>query len=176
VTAKRLPAAITGASAQAVRLMAASLLAGALASCSSLPLPGPSSGGPVSAVAVDQRSAQALISSYRASHGLSAVELDPALQKVAQRQAEAMAEANELSHEVDGALPRRLARGGADRSAAIENVSGGYSSLDSAILSWKRSPHHNENLLFPPMRRMGIAAASAPKTRFKTFWSLVMTN
>lgn len=87
-----------------------------------------------------------------------------------------MAQANELSHDIDGALPRRLASGGADRGAAIENVSAGYSTLESVILGWKRSPHHNDNLLFPPMRRMGIAAASAPGTRFKTFWSLVMTN
>ncbi len=153
-------------------------LAGLLvASCSGLPqLPGPGANGPVAVVAVDQKTAEAAISRYRAEHGLTRVDIDPALQRVAQTQAEAMAEADQLSHEVDGALPRRLARGGADRSAAIENVSAGYSSLESAILGWKRSPHHNENLLFPPMRRMGIAAASAPKTRFKTFWSLVMTN
>lgn len=87
-----------------------------------------------------------------------------------------MASANELSHDVAGALPRRLASNGVDPSAAIENVSAGYSSLESAIQSWKDSPEHNRNLLFGPMRHMGIAAASAPKTRFKTFWSVIMTN
>ena len=156
--------------------LALALVPLSLAGCSSLPFPGSSPGGPVGVVRVNEATAQAMISNYRAEHGLTRVELDPALQRVAQKQAEAMASANELSHEVDGSLPRRLARGGADRSAAIENVSAGYSSLDSVILGWKRSPHHNENLLFAPMRRMGIAAASAPKTRFETFWSLVMTN
>ena len=147
-----------------------------LAGCSTVPLLEPASSGPISAVAVDQGTAAALISSYRTAHGLSAVSLDPALQRVAQRQAEAMASANELSHEVDGDLPHRLARGGADRKAAVENVSAGYFSLESALAGWKRSPKHNENLLFGPMRRLGIAAASAPHTRYKTFWSLVMTN
>ena len=81
-----------------------------------------------------------------------------------------------LSHEVAGALPVRLAASGADRRAAIENVSAGYASFPAALTGWERSPHHNENLLFPPVRRMGIAAAAAPGTRYKTFWSLVMTN
>lgn len=158
------------------RLAGGLIVALLLASCSGLPIPGSAPHGPVALVQVDQSSAEAAISIYRAARGLSTVALDPRLQRVAQIQAEAMAAADELSHDVDGALPRRLARGGVDRSAAIENVSAGYSTLESAILSWKRSPHHNENLLFPPMRRMGIAAASAPRTRYKTFWSLVMTN
>ena len=132
--------------------------------------------GPVAALAVNQADARQAISAYRRAHGLAQVELDPALERVAQRQALAMASADELSHTVAGALPARLADGGADRSAAVENVSAGYRSLDSAIAGWRRSPAHKANLLFGPMRRMGIAAASAPDTRFKTFWSLVMTN
>ena len=131
---------------------------------------------PTKPLAVDEARASSVISSYRKAHGQSAVSLDPALVKVALRQAEAMASADDLSHVVDGALPQRLAAGGADRSAAVENVSAGYDSLDSAVASWRQSPAHNANLLFAPMRRMGIAAARAPSTRFKTFWALVMTN
>lgn len=125
---------------------------------------------------MSQGAAQAAISDYRKAHGLSTVNLDATLQKAAQQQALAMARANELSHDVDGALPRRLARNGVDPGAAIENVSAGYSSLESAIKSWKDSPEHNRNLLNTRMRRMGIAEAAAPKTRFKTFWSVIMTD
>lgn len=146
-----------------------------LAACSSLSPPSEPQ-GPVGTVGVSQGTAQALISDYRKAHGLDAVVLDPALQRAAQRQATAMARANVLSHEVAGTLPHRLDADGLDRKAAIENVSAGYSSLDSVVEGWKRSPEHNKNLLFGPMRRMGIAAASAPKTRYKTFWSLIMTN
>ena len=157
------------------RIALAAIGAGLLSSCSTLPLPTEPS-GPIGIVAVDQGTAQALISDYRRTHGLSTVEIDPALQRVAQRQAEAMASANLLSHQVAGSMPERLERAGIPRRAAIENVSAGYASLQAALGGWKRSPHHNENLLFGPMHRMGIAAASAPGTRYKTFWSLVMTN
>ena len=149
---------------------------GGLAACSALPVSTDTTGSISGPVAVDEATAQSLISDYRREHGLSPVAFDPVLQRVAQRQADAMASRNVLSHEVAGALPERLARGGADRRAAIENVSAGYGTLQTALGGWKRSPEHNANLLFSPMRRMGIAAASAPGTRYKTFWSLVMTN
>lgn len=151
----------------------ATLVVLALAACSTLPVD-PSR--PTGIVVVNQAAARDLVSDYRRTKGLPAVAVDPALQAVAQRQADAMAGANLLSHDVVGALPDRLAQGGADRQAAIENVSAGYPDFDAALVGWKRSPHHNENLLFAPMRRMGVAAASAPGTRYKTFWSLVMTD
>ncbi len=155
------------------RRWAVAMLLASLAGCASAPvLPT----GPVGAVALDRSAAEDMISTYRHEHGLPPVALDPALNAVAQRQANAMANANVLSHDVVGALPVRLAEAGADRRAAIENVSAGYADFPAALGGWKRSPHHNENLLFPPVRRMGIAAASAPRTRYKTFWSLVMTN
>ncbi len=147
----------------------------ALAGCAIVPEIG-APPGPVVILPVDQGQARAMISAYRAAHGRGEVSLDPVLQQVAQHQAEAMARSNELSHTVAGTLPQRLAGEGADRRAAIENVSAGYGSLDAALGGWRRSPAHNANLLFGPVRRMGIAAASAPHTRFKTFWSLVMTN
>lgn len=149
------------------------LVLAALAGCASAPIL-PS--GPIGAVALDRSVAESMISAYRREHGLSVVERDPALDRVAQRQADAMAGANLLSHDIVGALPARLAQGGADRRAAIENVSAGYPTFPAALGGWERSPHHNQNLLFAPMRRMGIAAAAAPGTRYKTFWSLVMTN
>ena len=127
-------------------------------------------------VAVDQESARALVSAYRQGHGLAAVVEDAGLQRVAQAQADAMASANLLSHTVAGPLPDRLERQGAARPASIENVSAGYASLEAALAGWRRSPAHDANLLFGPMRRIGVAAASAPDTRYKTFWALVMTN
>lgn len=132
--------------------------------------------GPVAVLAVDEAEARQIISAYRHAHGLGDVALDPALHAVAQHQAAAMAGANLLSHTVAGPLPTRLATQGVERRAMVENVSAGYASLASAITGWRRSPAHNANLLFGPIRRMGIAASSAPNTRFKTFWALVMTD
>ncbi len=149
----------------------------AMSGCASLPdLGGEPPSGPVSRVAVDEAAAQRLLSSYRATRGRGALVLDPALSRVAQRQADAMARAGAISHDAAGPLPARLADAGVDRRVIAENVSAGYPTLERALGGWRRSPAHDANLLFAPVRRMGIAAASAPKTRFKTFWSLVLTD
>jgi uncharacterized protein YkwD len=144
-----------------------------MAGCSALPV---TPIIPSAAVALDRADAEAMISAYRREHGLGAVVLDARLVAVAQGQADAMASRNQLGHDVAGSLPQRLAAGGVNQRAAIENVSAGYASFRAALSGWERSPHHNDNLLFAPMRRMGIAAAAAPGTRYKTFWSLVMTD
>jgi uncharacterized protein YkwD len=44
------------------------------------------------------------------------------------------------------------------------------------MAGWRRSPGHNANLLDPQMRRMGVATAYAPGTRYKVYWALVMSN
>ena len=152
-------------------------LAGMLAGCSSAVGPALTApGGPTAVLAVDQSEAGALVSDYRKTRGLAPVAVDPVLQRVAQAQADAMASADQLSHTVDGALPERLGRVGRGRAASVENVSAGYPSLQAALAGWRRSAPHNANLLYGPVRRIGVAAANAPGTRYRTFWALVMTN
>ena len=87
-----------------------------------------------------------------------------------------MAGKNNLSHDVAGSLDHRLDAAHHAKGYAVENVSAGYATADAAVAGWQRSAAHNANLLYRPMRRMGIAAADAPGTRFKTFWALVMTD
>lgn len=127
-------------------------------------------------VVVDQASAATWLNAYRREHGLPMLDRDPGLQRVAQGQADAMAAANELSHTVAGTLPERLAVLDRAKRASAENVSAGYADLAGALTGWRRSPRHNDNLLYAPMRRFGMAAARAPGTRYGTFWSLVMTD
>jgi uncharacterized protein YkwD len=157
-------------------LTVAVLALGLSSGCSGfLPAVGPAR-EPVADMPVDQAAAIALVSDYRKAHGLAPVSGDAVLQHVAQAQAEAMASANELSHNVDGLLPARLAPYGRGRGASVENVSAGYATLAAALGGWRRSAEHNANLLYGPMRRIGVAAASAPGTRYKTYWALVMTD
>lgn len=118
--------------------------------------------------------AQEIVSAWRRQHGLPPLQTDPALQNAAQKQALAMARANRLSHDVAGSLRSRISD--LPHTVAAENVSAGYATMDRAITSWKTSPSHNENLLNPNVRRMGIAAAQAPGTRFGSFWALVLTD
>ena len=139
---------------------------------------GPGAGPPLatSRIEVDSAKASALVSAYRREHGLSPVSRDRALDAVAQKQADAMAGANKLSHTIAGALPDRLAQAGQGWHATAENVSAGYTDLPDALAGWRRSPEHDRNLLLPAMRRMGIAGARAPGTRFKTFWAMVLAD
>lgn len=151
--------------------------AAVLAGCSAVPTVGdrPEVIG-VGPLPIDVDAARRAIATYREAHGLGGVEIDPALNRVAQRQADAMARANELSHTLAGELGARVSAEGLHRGAEAENVSAGYPSFERALLGWQHSPGHNANLLYRPIRRIGIAAASAPGTRYKTFWALVMTD
>ena len=138
--------------------------------------PTPESVIPTQAVKLDPVEVSRRISAYREAHDLSPVTLDPSLISIAQAQADAMAGKNNLSHDVAGSLDHRLDAAHHAKGYAVENVSAGYATADAAVAGWQRSAAHNANLLYRPMRRMGIAAADAPGTRFKTFWALVMTD
>lgn len=149
----------------------------ALGGClANAPEPVPDVAQPSVVVRLDPDAIARRISDYRAAHGLSPVTLDPGLMVLAQAQARAMAERNELSHEVSGSLDHRLNAAHHPKGWAVENVSAGYANADAALAGWQRSPGHNANLLERHMRRLGIAAADAPGTRFKTYWALMMTD
>ncbi len=161
-------------SATAALSLAASLaLAGCLASEDNTP---DVESHPSVVVRLDPGEIQHRISVYREAHGLPPVVVDPGLMALAQSQANAMASANHLSHEIAGSLDRRLNEARHAKGYAVENVSAGYANADAALGGWERSPAHNLNLLDRKMRRLGIAAADAPGTRFKTYWALMMTD
>jgi hypothetical protein len=125
---------------------------------------------------VDPVDAALMISQYRAAHGLGPVSADPTLQRLAQAQADAMAAQNVLSHTIAGTLTQRFDAAHLSRATAVENVSAGYFSLANVMAGWRKSPPHNANLLSPKMRRLGIATAYAPGTRYLVYWALDMSN
>lgn len=127
-------------------------------------------------VRLDPAALQSRISAYREAHNLGPVTIDPGLMALAQAQATAMARANRLSHGLSGSLDHRLNAARHPKGYAVENVSAGYPDAQAALAGWQHSPGHNANLLDRHMRRMGIAAADAPGTRFKTYWALMMTD
>lgn len=152
-----------------------------LASFVVLLLAGCAAQGPVPAAPplpphADPALAADMISQYRQAHGLGAVIPDPILQKLAQAQADAMAAQNVLSHTIAGTLTQRFDAADLARAKAVENVSAGYFSLPAALAGWRSSPPHNANLLSPKMRRLGIASAYAPGTRYLVFWALDMSD
>jgi uncharacterized protein YkwD len=126
----------------------------------------------VASVHVDPAAATALLTAYRASHGLGPVRLDPALSAMAQRQADAMVAANELSHSVAGGFAARVEAAGVDTPRAAENIGGGYYSTAEAFKGWRDSPEHNANLLMPQATRFGIAIAKNPRTQLRVYWAM----
>jgi len=125
---------------------------------------------------IDAQGAAEMISLYRANHGLERLTVDPGLMEEARRQAEAMAGADKLSHEVRGTLTDRLNHAGFAKSKAVENVSAGYHTVAEAFSGWRDSKPHNANMLAPGMTKMGIATAYNPNSRYHVFWTLVLAN
>jgi uncharacterized protein YkwD len=125
---------------------------------------------------VDAEAARDMISLYRRNNGLSTLRLDETLQRAAQAQADAMASANSLDHDVRGSLTMRLTAIGLGSVSAVENVSAGYHTLAEAFSGWRQSAPHNRNLLASRATRMGIATAYAPGTKYKVYWALILAD
>ncbi|MGD0561708.1 MAG: CAP domain-containing protein [Roseiarcus sp.] len=126
----------------------------------------------LASVHVDPPAAAAMLNAYRASRRLGPVRLDPALNAMAQRQADAMVAANALSHDVAGSFSSRLAGAGVDATEAGENVGGGYYSTEEALTGWRGSPEHDANLLIARATRFGIAVAKDARTQYRVYWAM----
>lgn len=146
-----------------------------VAGCASAPPPPPAGSrqaARIAAVQADPAQALALLNRYRASRGLGAVQPDPALAAMAQRQAAAMVAADSLSHDVAGSFGSRIAAAGLDTAKAGENIGGGYLSTQEAFAGWQHSPAHDANLLMPGATRFGLGMAKDARTRYGAYWAM----
>ena len=123
---------------------------------------------------VDAHAAASMISGYRKNNGLPAVTIDPELMKLAETQAHGMASHDKLSHDVVRSFSDRLKGQGYRARTAAENVGAGYHTLAEAFSGWRDSPPHRANMLLDGATRIGIAAAYAPKSKYKVFWALII--
>jgi uncharacterized protein YkwD len=123
---------------------------------------------------LDAKAAASMISGYRRNNGLGIVTLDPALMRMAEEQAHAMASRNRFEHDAAGPFAQRIKRSGYDAKIAVENIGAGYHTLAEAFSGWRDSPPHRANMLRDGVTKMGIAAAYSPNTKYKVFWSLIL--
>ncbi len=128
----------------------------------------------LAAVRVDPAGAVAILNAYRAGKGLGPVRLDPTLTTMAQRQSDAMAASDSLSHDAAGSFTSRVHAAGLDSVRAAENLGAGYFSTEEAFTGWKKSSGHEVNLVMPEATRVGIALAKNPQTRYGAWWTLVL--
>jgi len=125
---------------------------------------------------IDPAAAAAMLSGYRANNGLGAVIVDPDLMRLADAQARAMANRDKLDHNVIRAFGDRLKAAGYNASAAAENIGAGYHTLAEAFSGWRDSPPHRQNMLLSGASRIGIAAAYAPKSKYRVYWALILAG
>jgi uncharacterized protein YkwD len=125
---------------------------------------------------VDAATAQSMISGYRKNNRLDPLAVDPELMRIASEQARAMAARDTMDHEVGRSFQDRMRKAGFDGRVAIENVGAGYHTLADAFSGWRDSPPHRANMLNRSVTRMGIAAAYAPLSKYKVFWTLILAG
>jgi uncharacterized protein YkwD len=114
------------------------------------------------------------ISAYRRPHGLSAVKLDTKLNAVALKQAQAMADTGSVSHSAGGSFFSRVSP--LRKARAAENIGAGFLTFAEMLKEWKASTGHRANLLMTGARRVGVAAADNPKSPYRKFWAMVITD
>ena len=121
---------------------------------------------------VDTTAARDMISAYRRNNGAAPLAVDPALQRLAETEAAAMAAADRPSKsQTVRAAVSRLGYEGADA-----NLSAGYHTLAEAFSGWRDSPSHRAVMLAPEASRMGIATAYAPGSKYKVYWALLVAK
>jgi uncharacterized protein YkwD len=114
------------------------------------------------------------ISAYRRAHGLSAVRTDSRLDAVALTQARAMAASGTVSHSAGGNFASRVAP--LRKSRAAENIGAGFLSFAEMLKQWQDSSGHRANLLMAGARRVGVASVDNPKSPYRKFWAMVITD
>ncbi|MGF1649071.1 MAG: CAP domain-containing protein [Hyphomicrobiaceae bacterium] len=128
------------------------------------------------AASLDVGVALARINDYRKRNGLKPLKLDAQLTEAAKSHSRDLAKWDRISHYgSDGSNPwDRVKRVGFKAKLAAENVGTGQANFDEVLEGWRKSEGHNKNLLLPDATHMGIALVTAPETKFKTFWTLVL--
>ena len=106
---------------------------------------------------LDPEAAASMISQYRQKNGLGGVTVDPALMRLAEAQARAMASANRLDRHVRVPLVKRLSHAGYPTALAVENVSAGDYTL-AMVCAANDDPAVADTLTFSAAKAATITA------------------
>ena len=134
-------------------------------------------GRQVSVSKINLRQAERYINQVRARHGAGPVRMEVRLVEAALRHSLMMARKGKMAHQFGFGtrFKDRIKKAGI-RGAAAENVGAGYSSIESVIDGWLRSPGHRRNLLNRKLTHIGMAAAVNPASKYRTYWTLILAR
>lgn len=114
------------------------------------------------------------INSYRASYGLVPLKVSRTLTNSAKWMSSYLATDESFDHtDKFGNDPfDRMSMFGYDYNTwEGENIAAGNSSAHDTFLQWKNSPEHNENMLDPYYRVIGISRVSKPGSVYGYYWT-----
>lgn len=157
-------------------VLVASLLA--LGACSQSVEPGIYASLASNTARLNAEEARSIINDYRLSQGLAPLALDPLLMAEANAHSRDMAFQDKVGPDVStrGDFDERLENAGIRRNTTAENVGAGYRTIAQAFSGWRGSPNHDKTLLLEDGRFMGIAASYNALSKYKVFWTLIVTS
>jgi len=115
-----------------------------------------------------------LINQYRQQNGLPPLSVSNALTIAAQRHSEDMARRNYFSHTTPEGktFVDRIREAGYTYNTCLgENIAAGFSTAQSVFEAWKNSPGHNQNMLNPCFKVIGIGLAYEAGSTYKWYWT-----
>jgi uncharacterized protein YkwD len=121
-----------------------------------------------------------LINDYRAGLGLGALKVSDALSESGDRHACDMAKYSFFSHYTvrsdwfaNGATPwDRMAASGYDHNTYKgENIAAGQPTAAEAFEAWKNSPSHNDNMVDPNYKVIGISLIYVGTSTYRYYWT-----
>jgi len=119
------------------------------------------------------------INSYRAEFGLQPLVASPALTRPADYHSAWMANHNCFAHQCSGepGFGSRLALFGYSmRSGAGENIAAGFQDGFDTFRQWVNSPPHNQNILDPRWRSVGISRVIKPNSTYRYYWTMDLSD
>ena len=125
---------------------------------------------------LDPVSASEIINAYRQRNGLAPILWDGALQRLAEQEAQTLADRGDLSDGGGSAMLRALGAAGHAPQDIRRSVSGGYHSFADAFSGWRGSPGHDAVLRARDGKRYAIAAVSKPGSRHRVYWVMLVSS
>jgi uncharacterized protein YkwD len=115
-----------------------------------------------------------LINEYRAKYGLQPLKVSRTLTSAAKWMSADLSNDDNFSHtDSYGNDPfDRMALFGYNYNTwQGENIAAGNGSADDTFIQWKNSPEHNENMLEPNYRVIGISRVHKPGSVYYYYWT-----
>ncbi len=122
----------------------------------------------------DEQAALTLINDYRREHGLGELVLQENLIATARWMSQDLANKNYFSHiDSQGRDPfQRQQDFGYTGAWKGENLAAGMSASGDVLTQWKDSPAHNDNLLRPEYKQVGISRYQNPESTYQYYWAI----